>query len=130
MPRHLKTQVTLTNPLKNTNDQIQEEMGSMNSTVSIKESASVIKNLPTKKAPGTGGVYCWIVPNSSGKNNAKSMQNLPEKWRQVTPSEASHKTSITDTKSDPSQEGKLQANIPHTLPINILKVLYTADLYQ
>lgn len=47
----------LTNPLKNTNYQIQEGMGSVNNTISIKEFGSVIKNLPTKKAPGTGGVY-------------------------------------------------------------------------
>lgn len=104
--------------------------GYVNSTISIKEFAPVIKNLPTKKAPRTGGVYCWIVPNSLGKNNANSMQTLPENWRQVTPSKALDKTSITDTKSDTSQERKLQTNIPQRVSINMLKVLYTSDLNQ
>lgn len=72
-------------------------MGSVNDTISIKKFASVIKNLPTKQAPGTGGAYCWIMPNSLGRNNANSMQTLPENWRQVTPSKVLHKTSITLT---------------------------------
>lgn len=46
------------NSLKNTNYQIQEELGSVNNTISIKEFVLVIKNFPSKKAPVPGGVHC------------------------------------------------------------------------
>ena len=41
----------------------QEEIENMNRSITSKDFESVIKNLPTKKSPGSNDFTCEILPN-------------------------------------------------------------------